>query len=147
MNKHTLIHAGTAVDNPHQYNVVIGTDIGQFSGTVECRKEDFDHESRYFGYELAEIKALIKYARAKAKHYDALWQELVNFWKEMSQTRTYDEDAFWVKKIAQRVDEYDDKAREWKELARHMKETYHVKIQIFDAQNSKHRRCEEYNHD
>lgn len=137
MKKHTLIHAGTAVDNPHKYNVVIGTDIGQFSGTVECKKEDFDHESRYFGYELAEIKALIKYARAKAKHYDALWQELVNFWKEMSQTRTYDEDAFWVKKIAQRIDEYDDKAREWKELARHMKETYHVKIQIFDAQKRK----------
>ena len=137
MTKHTLIHAGTAVDNPHLYNVVIGTDMGQFSGSVECREEDFDHESRYFGYELAEIKALIKYARAKAKHYNALWQELVNFWKEMSQTRTYDEDAFWVKKIAQRIDEYDDKAREWKELARNMKENYHVKIQIFDAQNKK----------
>lgn len=147
MTKHTLIHAGIAIDNPHLYNVVIGTDMGQFSGSVECREEDFDHESKYFGFELAEIKAEIKYARAKAKYYDALWQELANFWRAMSQTRTYDSNAFWVKKIAQRVNEYDDKAREWKELARHMKETYHAKIQTFDELNSKRRRREEYNHD
>lgn len=147
MNKHTLIHAGTAVDNPHKYNVVIGTDIGQFSGTVECREEDLDRESKFFGYELAEIKALIKYAKAKARHYNALWAELVNFWGEMSKTRTYDEDAFWVKKIAQRINEYEEKAREWKHLANDMKESYHVKIQSFDALNKKRNRCEEYNHD
>ena len=147
MTKHTLIHAGTAIDNPHLYNVVIGTDMGQFSGSVECRTEDFDHESRYFGYELAEIKALIKYARAKAKHYDALWHDLSNFWREMSQTRTYNRDAFWVKKISRRIDEYYDKAREWKELARSMKENYHVKIQTFDELNSKYKRREEHDHD
>ena len=137
MNKHTLIHAGTAVDNPHRYNVIIGTDIGQFSGTVECKAEDWDRESKFFGFELAEIKANIKYAKAKARHYEALWNELMNFWKVMSETRTYDEHAFWVKKIAQRIDDYDDKARTWKHLAQDMKNAYHLKIQLFDAQNKK----------
>lgn len=140
MNKHTLIHAGVAVDNPHQYNVIIGTDIGQFSGTVECRAEDWDRESKFFGFELAEIKANIKYAKAKARHYEALWNELMNFWKVMSDTRTYDENAFWVKKIARRIDDYADKARTWRHLVQDMKNTYHLKIQLFDAQNRKKER-------
>ena len=55
----------------------------------------------------------------------------------MSKTRTYDENAFWVKKIAQRIDDYDDKARTWKHLAQDMKNTYHLKIQLFDAQNKR----------
>ena len=146
MRKHTLI-ANEYDETRHSYRVILGTDIGTFVGEVECRPEDQEHESRYFGWELAELKALIKHAKAKARHYEALWSELVNFWGEMSKTRTYDENAFWVKKIAQRIDEYEEKAREWKHLANDMKEAYHVKIQSFDVLNKKRNRCEEYNHD
>ena len=77
--KHTLIHSGTAVDNPHQYHVTIGTDMGQFSGTVVCRSEDYKNESRYFGFELAEIKAEIQYARAKRNYYEAQLKALLSF--------------------------------------------------------------------
>ena len=55
MKKHTLIK--NTKPNEHAYSVTIGTDMGQFTGEVECRKEDWDHESRYFGFELSEIKA------------------------------------------------------------------------------------------
>lgn len=139
MKKHTLIHAGTAIDNPHQYNVVIGTDMGQFSGTVICRAEDLDYESRFFGFELAEIKAEIQYAKAKARHYFALWAELVNFWGEMVKTRTYDEDAFWVKKIAQRIDKYERLAAEWRAHAVDLRNLYKLRIEDFDAQKKKMR--------
>ena len=132
MKRHTLIHSGVAVDNPHQYNVVLGTDMGQFSGTVVCRPEDYNHESRYFGFELAELKAEIEYARAKRKYYDAQMGALVQFWGEMSKTRTFDTDVFWVKKIAQRVDDLDNKRMFWADRVRDLQENYHKNIVAFD---------------
>ena len=131
--KHTLIHSGVAVDNPHQYNVVIGTDIGQFSGTVICRPEDYAHESKFLGYELAEIKAEIEYARAKRKYYDAQLKALTEFWRDMAQTRTYDIDAFWVKKMRNKVDDIEVTREFWTNRIKTLKEVYHTKILDFDA--------------
>ena len=131
--KHTLIHSGVAVDNPHQYNVVIGTDMGQFSGTVICRPEDYAHESRFLGYELAEIKAEIEYARAKRKYYDAQLKALTEFWRDMMQTRTYDIDAFWVKKMRNKVDDIEVTREFWTNRIKTLKEIYHTKILDFDA--------------
>ena len=36
--------------------------MGEFVGTAVCNEEDYQFESEYFGYELAEIKAEIEYA-------------------------------------------------------------------------------------
>ena len=131
--KHTLIHSGVAVDNSHQYNVVIGTDMGQFSGTVICRPEDYVHESKFLGYELAEIKAEIEYARAKRKYYDAQLKALTEFWRGMAQTRTYDIDAFWVKKMRNKVDDIEVTREFWTNRVKTLKEVYHTKILDFDA--------------
>lgn len=145
MKRHTLIHSGVAVDNPHQYNVVIGTDMGQFSGTVVCRPEDYDHELRYFGFELAELKAEIEYARAKKKFYGAQQKVLQEFWRDMSSTRTYDIDAFWVKKMREKVNIIDEKRVYWTAREKQLKDAYHIKIVTFDALNKRRNRCEEYN--
>lgn len=132
--KHTLIHSGTAVDNPHQYNVVIGTDMGQFSGTVVCRPEDYAHESKFLGYELAEIKAEIAYARAQRDHWNARLKALTQFWREMADTRSYNVDAYWVKKIRKEVDENSRLQRDfWNNRITYLKEVYHLKIITFDA--------------
>lgn len=131
--KHTLIHSGTAVNNPHQYNVVIGTDMGQFSGTVVCRPEDYDHESKFLGYELAEIKAEIAYARAQRDHWNARLKALTQFWREMFDTRNYNVDAYWVKKMRKEVDEANGRVAYWVNTINYLKEAYHTKIQLFDA--------------
>ena len=135
MKRHTLIHSGVAVDNPHQYNVVIGTDMGQFSGTAVCRPEDYDHESKYFGFELAELKAEIEYARAKKKFYGAQQKALQEFWRDMSSTRTYDIDAFWVKKMREKVNIIDKKRAYWTTREKQLKDAYHIKIVTFDTLN------------
>ena len=127
--KHTLIKNTVYNDT---YSVTIGTDMGQFTGTVFCRPEDKPHQSDYFGWELAEIKAEIEYARAKRKYYDAQMGALVQFWGEMSKTRTFDTDAFWVKKIAQRVDDLDNKRMFWADRVRDLQENYHQNIVAFD---------------
>ena len=147
MKKHTLIHSGVAVDNPHQYNVVIGTDMGQFSGTVICREEDYDHESKFFGFELAELKAEIEYAKAKKRFYDAQKQALSAFWIKMADTRTYNMDAFWVKKIRENIDALAEQKKYWTNRAAQLRNAYHIKIVTFDMLNKRRNRCEEYNND
>lgn len=146
MKKPTLIKNGISADG-RLYNVIIGTDIGQFSGTVEIRPEDEPCRSNYFGWELAEIKANIQYARAKKKHYDAQLCALKEFWGNMSKTRTYDDTAFWVKKIKQQIKDLEFTVKWWKDRIVYLKETYHLKITTFDSLNAKRKRCEEHNND
>ena len=145
MRKHTLIE-NIKLD-PHTYLVTIGTDMGQFTGAVECRKEDWDYESKYFGFELAEIKAEIEYARAKKRYYDAELRALTEFWRDMMTTRNYDQNAFWVKKIRTRVNDMESKKRFWTDRVKYLKECYHLKVTTFDSLKSTKDRYKEYNHD
>ena len=131
--KHTLIHAGPSVNDPFLFNVVIGTDLGEFSGTVRCREEDQGTISTYFGLELAEMKAEIAYLRAKKRDLKAQRKALVDFWYDMSDTRTYEEDAFWVTQIMMRITELDNRIAATNKAISAMKEAYHQKIVTRDA--------------
>ena len=133
MGKHTLIK-NDYCDNI--YTVTIGTDIGLFTGSVFCREEDREFRSDYFGWELAEIKAEINYSRAKRKYFNAQLDALTRFWSEMSKTRTYDMDAYWVNKMRKRVDEVEENVKYWTERIQYLKEVYHFKIVSFDATNA-----------
>lgn len=126
--KHTLIHAGPSVNDPFLFNVVIGTDLGEFSGTVRCRKEDQDNVSTYFGLELAEIKAEIAYLRAKRRDLRAQRKALADFLRDMSDTRTYEEGTFWVTKITMRIAELDNRIAAINKAISAMREAYHQKI-------------------
>lgn len=145
MKKHTLIE--NIKPDEHTYLVTIGTDIGQFTGAVECREEDWNHESRYFGFELAEIKAEIEYARAKRNYYNAQLKALTEFWRDMSATRTYDQDAFWVKKMREKVSKIEIERQHWVEAIKDLKRAYYMKITTFDSLKSTRNRCKEYNND
>ena len=136
MNRHTLIQTDYNAEN-HMYQVLIGTDIGTFWGCSVCREEDYQFESEYFGYELAEIQAEIAYARAKRNYWDARLKALTDFWKKMSDTRTYSVDAFWVKKMRKEVDDAHNKRNMWKSRIDGLKEAYHARIVDRDASNKR----------
>lgn len=136
MNRHTLIQTDYDAEN-HMYQVLIGTDIGTFWGCSVCREEDYQFESEYFGYELAEIQAEIAYAKAKRNYWDARLKALTDFWKKMSDTRTYSVDAFWVKKIRKEVDDAHNKRNMWKSRIDGLKEAYHARIVDRDASNKR----------
>ena len=123
----------------HSYSVTIGTDIGQFSGTVMCRPEDYQFEASYFGYELAELKAMVQYARAKRDFYNAQIAALARFWREMSSTRTYDTNAFWVKKIKLRLDELAEERDIWVHKITAIRDIYHTRITQTDTVNARRR--------
>jgi hypothetical protein len=141
MKKHTLIE-NIKLD-PHTYLITIGTEIGQFTGTAVCREEDWDRESQYFGFELAEIKAEIAYARAKRNRYEAQLKALTEFWRDMMTTRNYDQNAFWVKKMRLKVDGIESQMQFWADRVKYLKETYHLKIVTFDSLKSARNRYEE----
>lgn len=145
MKKHTLIK--NMKPNEHAYLVTIGTDMGLFTGLVECREEDWDYESRYFGFELAEIKAEIEYAKAKRRYYNAQLESLTWYWRDMSDTRTYNVDAFWVNKLRERVNEIDNKRKFWTDRIKYLKECYHLKIVTFDSVKTTRKKYEEYHND
>lgn len=132
MNKPTLIE-NTYYESDHTYLVTIGTDMGEFTGYAQCEPADYDYESRYFGWELAEIKANLQYARAKRKYYNAQLKSLTEFWREMSATRNYNIDAFWVKKIRAKVDDITFTRNWWNDRIKYLKESYHNKITVFDS--------------
>jgi hypothetical protein len=145
MSKRNTLISNTEKD--HVYTVVIGTDMGQFEGSVFCRPEDRDHESSYFGWEQAEIRATEKYAKAKIKNYAARLKALTDFLGMMSNTRTFSADAYWVKKMEQEIEDLRQIQRDWKRYARHLEEQYHLNIVNFDNFNSTRNRCQEYNQD
>lgn len=144
--QYTLISAIRDKNN-HTYTVTIGTDIGQFTGEVFCRPEDWERESRYFGLELAELKANILYARAKKNHYAAQIKALNEFYNNMRTTRTYNANAFWVKKLQEQIDDLVLTLKWWKNRIQYLKEAYHIKITTFDSLRNIRKRCEEYNND
>ena len=134
MKKHTLLHVGIAAHNPHQYNVVIGTDMGQFSGTVVCRKEDYKYESTYFGFELAEIKAEIQWARAKRNHWNARLKALTDYANAMCSTNSYGTNGYqWAGILLKHIEEAESECENWRNRIDAMKRLYHHKIEVFDA--------------
>jgi hypothetical protein len=133
MKQHTLIE--NIKPEPHTYLVTIGTDLGQFTGVTACKPEDYEFESEYFGYELAEIKAEIEYSKAKRNHWSARALALSRFWREMSETRCYDIDAYWVKKMRKTLDEALYECARWADRITALKAAYKDKILLRDAAN------------
>ena len=128
--QHTLIRAAM---NENDYIVTIGTRLGEFTGTVFCRPEDREFKSHFFGFELAELKAEIAYMRAEKNRAHNERTSLLHFWRDMSKTRTYDDSAFWVKKIKQRTDALIDEYHSWEEKITSLKNLYYIKVKDFDA--------------
>ena len=100
---YTLINAEYNPDTKIS-TVTIGTDIGPFTAVSICRKEDLPNESKYFGCQVAEWKALRQYAKAKLQLSKARISSLCSYWRVMSETRNYNIDAYWVKKLRDQID-------------------------------------------
>lgn len=132
MKKHTLIDV-VYDECHHLYVVTIGTDVGEFTGTAQCAEEDYPHESEFFGFELAEIKANIEYAREKRKRWEAEVHALTSFWRNMAGTRNYNPDAFWVKQMRKSVDYAVAKRDFWTNEIQQLKMTYRAKIVAFEV--------------
>ena len=71
--------------------VGISTDLGYFIGTSKLHEEDYDIESAFQGCMYAEIRAVIKYTKAKIKNLKEEIYTLENLFNNLKQLRCYDE--------------------------------------------------------
>lgn len=127
MNMHTLILSDYDADK-HQYKVKIGTDIGQFTGETVCQEVDYPHENSNVGYDLAEMKATIQYAKAKRKDYTSRAKGLQDFLNNMKNTRTFSENDYWVKQCLKEIRRLQNQAYEYRLYEERLKNGYRMKI-------------------
>lgn len=117
--------------------VTIGTDLGIFEGIVTIREEDVPYASRYFGCELAELRAYINYAKAKVKYYSAQRTALVNFYKTMKDTREFNTNAYYVKQLDRHIQEVTEQKNSWNRIVHECQKAYHKLVLRRDEMNTK----------
>ena len=115
--------------------VTIGTDLGIFEGIVTIREEDVPYASRYFGCELAELRAYINYAKAKVKHYSVQRIALVNFYKTMKDTREFSSGAYYIKQLDRHIQEITEHKNSWNRIVHQCQKEYHKLILRRDETN------------
>lgn len=121
MKRYNLIAAKADKDSGISY-VRIGTDLGEFEGYASCHIEDLPQFSNFFGCGIAEMRANIKYAKAKTAYYDAQFTALENYKKTMVDTRNWNPNDYYVKKLEEHLKATYHKREHWK-IVRDMYET------------------------
>ena len=102
MRDYTLISAKADKDSGVSI-VRIGTDLGEFEGVAECCAEDAKHFSNYFGCRVAELRAGVKYAKAKIKYYRARLDALESYEGTMCATRNWNDQDYYVKNTEDQI--------------------------------------------
>lgn len=57
-----------------KYSVIIQCPVGHFTGSTIVKEEDKSHESRFFGYEIAELKAKRKMYKTLKNNNKSLYK-------------------------------------------------------------------------
>lgn len=123
--------------NNHISTVVINTDLGEFTGIVLCQPCDYKHESRYFGCQLAELKAVMQYASAKRAAAANQLKGLDKYYKMMANTRNFCADDYWVRKLKDALCAAANDVQYWKDYRKSLKQTYASLIVSRDKHNTK----------
>ena len=105
----------------------IVTELGEFSGMARLHEEDRDKASGFFGCEIAEIRALIKYAKKRKSIAFHQYKVLNNLYKNLSQIKEFNEDSFEIKKIRRcirrSINEHFNEYDNWKDNIKMLEES------------------------
>ena len=114
---YTLLHADYNPDTKIS-TVTIGTDLGHFTATSLCHKEDLSYESKFFGCQIAEWKAIRKYCKAKRRLASERYEALVAFKALMEGTRNYDAHCYWAQKLRAQIGNAKIEVTKWEQCIR-----------------------------
>ena len=84
-------------------SVTIVTDIGQITGYSKLNPEDAEIASTYAGCRYAEMRASIKYMKAKAKIAEYKLQPLLKIYNEIKGKISYDKNNYGVKCLEREI--------------------------------------------
>ena len=100
MKKYHITNAEYNVDTGFSL-IEISTSIGSFFGYACLNPEDrkAGYDSRFFGCQLAELRAVIKYYKALVRIEKEVYKREINFLNTLRQAKEYDDDAFYAKRL------------------------------------------------
>ena len=81
--------------------IEISTPIGSFFGDARLNPEDREAgcDSRFFGCQLAELRATIKYYKALVRIEKEVYKREINFLNTLRQAKEYNDAAFYAKRL------------------------------------------------
>lgn len=115
--------------------VEISTPIGSFFGDARLNPEDKEagYDSRFFGCQLAELRAVIKYYKALVRIEKEVYKRELNFLNTFRQAKEYDDGAFYAKRLKKTCCITENKKnnliRDLKALQEKEKKIPHVRIE------------------
>ena len=102
-HKYTLIDSNF-FDSGLSY-AIIQTPLGEFGAYSRCLEEDMDYASSFFGCEVAECKAFVKYAKQQISRQKEKVRALNETYKEMSDIYNFNAnspEAIFIRKKIER---------------------------------------------
>ncbi len=102
--------------------VKLSTDIGIFEGYAKLHPEDKDIASRFAGCRYAEMRAGIKYMKAKARETKQVLDSLTKIYKNLKQMNSFDKNFKGVKLFEKEIYLLEDEVETFKNNAKTLKE-------------------------
>ena len=102
--------------------VTISTDLGMFTGTAKLHPEDAEIASHFAGCRYAEMRAGIKYMKAKARETKQVLDSLTKIYKNLKQMNSFDKNFKGVKLFEKEIYLLEDEVETFKNNAKTLKE-------------------------
>ncbi len=83
--------------------VTIQTDLGEFTGFSKLHEEDKDIQSRFFGCEVAEMRAIVKYLKAQKRILVSNHNLLVHANKQISNMKGYQFNSLEARQLRKNI--------------------------------------------
>lgn len=83
--------------------VIIATDLGEFEGYAQLHDEDKEIASRFAGCRYAEMRAGIKYMKAKARIIKYQLEPLYKIYNDLKQRNNYNQDNIGIKLLEKEI--------------------------------------------
>lgn len=109
-------------ENTGLSSVTISTDLGEFTGYSKLHPEDVEIASKYAGCRYAEMRAGIKYMKAKARISKYTLDYLNKIYKNLKQMKSFDENYKGAKLLEKEIYLLEDEVETFKTNAKTLQE-------------------------
>lgn len=108
--------------------VTIQTELGDFTALCKLHEEDADIQSRFFGCEVAEMRACLKYLKARKRMLVSNYNLLVNLHTNMSRMNGFNKDSLEARQLRKNSFILKDKIQVQNQIIETLAQRIHDKI-------------------
>lgn len=109
--------------------VTIATDLGQFTGYAKLHPEDKEIASNYAGCRYAEMRATIKYMKAKRRITEYKLEPLNRIYNDLKSSKNFNENNKGVKMLQKQIYLLEDEKESFKNNVRSLESALSLAIE------------------